>query len=465
MRNRVAIGIFVVAASLLAGCSKPNASAGGQGQGGGQYAGRRQQIVPVQATTVQMGLLTADRSTAGVVSAVTQSQVAAQVAGVVKSVPRVSGNWVKTGDIVVQLDDAQLKLSLANAQAALENAKINLSIGQDNSDQANPKLALQVQSAQSALDSAQKYYDSQKALYDLGGLSASALDTAASQLSAAQANLAGAKTALDQNGKSGDQTIAQLKLSVTQSQNQLVQAQLNLQYASIRAPFSGQIAAVNMQSGMYVGLNTPVFTLVTVASQINFSIAPSDAPALPIGQMINFSYSGKVYPVRVSQAPSAPINGVVPMVAAVSGSFQLPFGSVGSVAYKVPIATGILVPLNALDTLENQNYVFKIVDNKVTTQNVTILGEAGITTAVAGLQAGDVIVVNPPPGLIQGSQVQAVMIQPAAGSVPPAAAAAPGQSGQQGQKGSKQAQGNWQGAGSKQAGGQAGSGAPAAGKP
>jgi hypothetical protein len=153
------------------------------------------------------------------------------------------------------------------------------------------------------------------------------------------------------------------------------------------------------------------------------------------------------------------------MVAAVSGSFQLPFGSVGSVAYKVPIATGILVPLNALDTLENQNYVFKIVDNKVTTQNVTILGEAGITTAVAGLQAGDVIVVNPPPGLIQGSQVQAVMIQPAAGSVPPAAAAAPGQSGQQGQKGSKQAQGNWQGAGSKQAGGQAGSGAPAAGKP
>ena len=115
-----------------------------------------------------------------------------------------------------------------------------------------------------------------------------------------------------------------------------------------------------------------------------------------------------------------------PLAGSLPAAFKLPFGTVGSVSYKVPVATGILVPLNALDTLENQNYVFIIVDGKVQTQNVTILGEAGISTAVSGIKPGDVVVVNPPPGLIQGSQVQAVMIQGDASAAPAQPATASG---------------------------------------
>jgi len=467
MRNNLkverlgAIAIGTLAAILvLASCSKP-ASDGRQG--GGQYAGRRQSVVPVQAVTVQAGLLSADRTTAGVVTAVVQSQVAAQVAGVVKSVLRLAGDWVKAGDLVVQLDDAQLKLTLANAQAALDTARVSLSAVQDNTNQSDARFRLQVQSAQSQVDSAQKTYESQKALFDLGGISAAALDQAKGNLATAQAGLESAVLSLEQNQKGFNTTPSQnvdaLKIAVRTADNNLAQAQLNLQYASIRAPFAGQIAAVNMQSGMYVGLNTPVFTIVSADRQINFSIPPTDAPALPLRTTIGFDYSGASFSIKVSQAPSAPINGVVPMVASVTPSFKLPFGTVGSVSYKVSVASGILVPLNALDTIENQNFVFKIVDGKAVTQSVTILGEAGITTAIAGLQAGDVVVVNPPPGLIQGSTVQAVMLQQASGSSPsaPAAAtaspnapAAANSSGApQGKPGSGQGQGNWQGGGQR----------------
>jgi HlyD family secretion protein len=433
-----AIAIGALAAALvLASCSKtavgeqrsgqgpgksasgaPGAAAteGNGGPGGGkQYAGHRQAVVPVQAVTVQEGLLTADRTTAGVVNTVVQSQVATQVAGVVKSVLHLAGDWVRTGDIVMQLDDSQLKLSFANAQAALDTAKVNLDAVQDSTGQNDAKFRLQVQSAQSQVDSAQKTYDSQKALFDLGGISASALDQAKSNLATAQAGLESANLALEQNKKGFNTTPSQnvdaLKIGVLTAENNLAQARLNLQYASIRAPFAGQIAAVNMQSGMYVGLNTPVFTIVSASRQINFSIPPSDAPALPLGAAIGFEYSGSSFPIKVSQAPSAPINGVVPMVASVPPSLKLPFGTVGSVSYKVSVASGILVPLNALSTIENQNFVFKIAGGKAVTQSVTILGEAGITTAVSGLKAGDVVVVNPPPGLIQGSTVQAVMLQ------------------------------------------------------
>ena len=437
------------------GASQPAAARGSGGQTGGQY-GRRQSVIPVEVATVQVGLLSADRETAGVVSPVTQSQVAAQVAGVVQKLFHLSGDWVKTGDPIVQLDDSQLRLGVANADAALENAKINLAVGEDNANQANPKLSLQVQSAQSALDSAQKYYDSQKALYALGGISASQLDSASSQLTAAQANLEGAKTALDQNQKSGDWNIAQLKLAVTQAQNALQQARLNLQYASIRAPFSGQIAAINVQPGMYVGLNTSVLTLVSAAREIAFSVAPPDAPAVPVGTRLTFDFNGKDYPIRVSQAPSAPVSGVIPLVATAIGPFDLPFGAVGNVTYRVGVARGAMLPIAALATLENQNFVFLVENGKAVVQNVSIVGEAGITAVVDGLVDGSQVIVSPPPGMLQGSPVQIVTagqssVTSGAGTAAGAPPAAPAgartrtKGGQSGGAGSLQGQGAPQG--------------------
>jgi RND family efflux transporter MFP subunit len=419
IRNSARLGYIVIAALAVAiagGCSKGQssgeASSGTQGKSGQERSagagGRRSAVVPVQAVTARIGLLSVDRTTAGVVNPVVQSQVAAQVAGVVLKVPHLVGDWVKKGELVVQLDETQLKLSLASAQAALENAKINLSMGTDTATQANPKLALQVQSAQAAYDSAKKFYDSQKALFDLGGISASQLDTATSQLAQAQASLEGAKTDLEQNNKATDWSIAQLKLAVTQAQNQYDQASLNLQYARICAPFSGQLAAINMQPGMYTALNTPVFTLVSVEREVNFNVPPSDTPFLKIGSSVNFVYQGKNYPIKVSQAPSAPISGSVPMVA--SGGSSFAFGSVGTVSYRIPLATGLILPLSSLATLENNNYVFIIQDGKAAVKNVTIVAEGGSDAVVQGISEGDVVIVSPPPGLIQGSQIQPTML-------------------------------------------------------
>jgi multidrug efflux pump subunit AcrA (membrane-fusion protein) len=380
--------------------------------------------------TVQIGPLATESDTAGSVSPVTQSAVASQVAGVVLRVVHLAGDWVKEGETVVQLDDSQLALAVQNASAALENAKINFAIGKDNASQSNPKLALQVQAAQSTLSSAQKNYDAQKALFDLGGTSASQLDNAKSQLQMARANLEAAKTALDQNQKSDTQTLAQMKLAIDQATNQLAMAKLNLQNAAIRAPFDGQIAAVNVNPGMYVSLNTSVFILVSAERQITFNVPPSDAPNLPVGTQVRFTYHGHPYTVRIRQAPSAPIGGVVPMVAAVPAAITLPYGGVGTVTYSLTLASGAIVPIAALETNEDRNYVFTVVEGKAAMQPITILGEAGIMAAVAGVAGGAQVIVNAPPGLIAGSTVQVVSSQAARSDSPKGAP-----TGEQGQKG------------------------------
>lgn len=411
MTVRYRIGFIVASFAAIAfassGCAGKAADPASRASLNGGIMHEKKAIIQVQSMAAKIDLLSTDRSTAGVIVPVTQSQVAAQVAGVVSKVPHLVGDWVKAGETVMQLDDSQLRLTLATAEAALENAKINLSVGRDNSADANPKLSLQLQSAQSALDSARKNFEAQKALYDLGGISASQLDTANSQLSAAQANLEGAKSALSQNSKSDDQSTAQLKLAVTVAQNQVDQARLNLRNASIRAPFAGQIAAINLQSGMYANLNTAAFTLVSAARHIAFNVSPSDASFLKSGFPVTFSYQGSESSSRVSQEPSAPISGVIPLFASVPPAMSgLSYGSVGTVKYRVPLARGALIPLSSLQTIESRNFVYVIESGAVAVKNVTVTAEAGTTAAVEGLGPGDVVIVSPPPGLIVGAEVE-----------------------------------------------------------
>ena len=403
------IVIVLLCGALFFACSKPDSTATSFNPSrGGQTGTRRSAIVTVQAITADQGQLIEVSNTAGVVSPLIQSLVAAKIAGTVLTVPKLTGDWVQAGDTVIQLDDSQLNLTLANAQASMENAQINLTVALENTSLANPRLVLQLQSAQKALASAQKNSDSQKALFALGGISASQLYTAESQLATAKANVEVAKTASNQNKKADKQAIAQLRLSLKQAENQVSQAQLNLQNASISAPFAGQLAAINVQPGMYVGLNTVVFNLVSSEKVISMNIAPSDSRAMSEGTSLSFEYAGQSYPIFVKRAPSAPINGIVPIVATME-EIPFPYGTVGNVKYRIPLASGIIIPLSSLQILENSNFVFTIVDGSATKKNVTVLAEAGIAAVVNGLAAGDIVVISPPPGFLPGTQVQVVM--------------------------------------------------------
>ncbi len=413
-----ALGAVAAAATLIAllvACSGSSGSASGksaqqsaQHGGPGGPGGRpgRGGPIPVQSQKVKNGTLQAQHVTAGTVVPVTQSQVAAQTSGVVAKVLHRAGDWVTSGAVVIQLDDSQLKLALDNAQVALKNAQINLVVGKQNAAQDAPKLQLQLQSAQAALSSAQKNYAAEQELYKAGGASSSQLDTAQSQLQTAQANVQAAQIALNQNQQAYEQNIAQLQLSVDQAQNQLKQAQLNLQNARIKAPFAGQIASVNVEVGEFVGQNTPAFLLVSADREVTFSVSPADAPALTPGHTVTFTMSGKTYDARVSQAPSAPVNGVVPLAATLTSAEQsLPYGSVGTVSYPVNLASGSLVPIPALQTSGTETYVYTIENGKAKQQPVAILAETADMAAVTQLTSSSEVIVSPPPGLLEGADV------------------------------------------------------------
>jgi multidrug efflux pump subunit AcrA (membrane-fusion protein) len=403
----------------IAGCSSGSTSGGGQAQqhaqgsqkamyGKGGTGGTQNAVIPVMTVQVPEGPLTVQSDTSGTVNPVTQSNVVAQIAGTVAKVRHLAGDWVKAGETVIQLDDTQLALTAKTARSALENAKINLAISEDTTTQAHPKLELDVQSAQASLAAAQKNYDAAQALLKVGGATSAQVDNAQSQLQAAQANLESVKTNLDLNNKAGTQTLAQLRIAVEEAENQLQQAELNLKYASVVAPFAGQLAVVNLTPGEFVGTNTTVFVLVSAAKEIDFNVPPSDAPHLTVGSKFDFTFNGKVFPITMRQLPSAPVNGMVPMVGSPPSSFPVAYGTVGTVSYSLTLAQGMLVPIASLQTMEDKNYVFAVEGGKCVVRTITVIAESGVMAAVSGLASGSQVIVNPPPGLLDGSQVQAM---------------------------------------------------------
>jgi multidrug efflux pump subunit AcrA (membrane-fusion protein) len=392
--------------ALLAACqpsapaSGPTASAAGS-PAGGSPGGRRAATVAVQAETVKYGPLQVQNSTAGTVVADIQSSVAAQIAGTVTVLVRKAGDWVKAGDPVIRLDESQLLLALKIAQANLNTAKLNAGVKADGSFDENSKSKLQLQAAQ-------KTYDSDLALSKIGGIADSDLETA-------QANLEAAKIAVQQD-----------PISVNTAALQVQQAQLNLAWATVRAPFAGQIVSINVEPGEYVATNTTAFVIASLAKDVDFSVPPSEVVGLTHGAKITFSQDGKTNPISLIGVPSAPVNGLVPLQAALPAGFPGAFGTVGSVAYSQVMATGTLVPIPAIQTLENSTYVFTIKNNKAARADISVLADSGIYAAVTGLADGDTVIVNPPPGLLVGAPIRVLQAVGAAAQAQPAALPANG---------------------------------------
>ncbi len=399
------------AASLLLGACGAGAPAHGAqtvpAQGTTPKGADAPLALPVQAVTVSLGSLDVRHQTAGTVQPVVQSSVAAEVGGVVVRTLKKAGDWVDAGEEVIELDDTLLRLAAVNARAALESSQINLQMEEDSSSQANPKLALQLQSAQAALSAAERSYQAQTALYKLGGTTESSLESAKSQLDQAKANLQAADTALDENRKAGTRDIARLKLAVGEAQAQLDEAAYNLRGASVRAPFAGQIVSLTAQMGEFIGADGPAFVLASRDRQVDFSVAPGDAASLVVGSEVRFSYRGADYPLRVTQSPAAPVSGAVPVIASGPAIESLPYGAVGGVEYSVDLAYGVLVPIAAIEATDNTNYVYLIENDTARQTPITIMAESGTEAAVSGIGGGASLVVNPPAGLIDGSPVRA----------------------------------------------------------
>ena len=207
--------------------------------------------------------------------------IKARVEGQLEQVRFQPGALVHQGDVLFVIEQAQYKASLLAAQAGMLKAEADLKRARDQ---------LSVDRAKADLSSAQA--DLAKAQLDVRRLTPLAqqqaapqqdLDNAVAAQKVAQARYESATAAYKDSKLDSQTQVMQATAALDSARAQLRQAQLNLDYTTIRAPVTGLVGLVKVDQGNLVGHSeaTTLTTLVAVnPMRVDFSLSELDYLAL-----------------------------------------------------------------------------------------------------------------------------------------------------------------------------------------
>lgn len=363
----------------------------------------------VRTTRAQQGSLTTDRRVTVTVEAAQESLVAAGANGRVLQIVAPEGSTVEQGDVVVQLDDDQLRLQVDAARVAVESSRVNLSMAQSATAEGGGQARAALQTAELNLQLQQRLHAEAEQLYEAGGIARSELDGVAAQLSQARASLQQARDAVARSNRAGGEDLELLRLQMSAAETQLEQAETQLQEAAVKAPFAGTVVSVLVNPGEFTGAGQPVFQLSSSGPKLaRFAVPTEDVPFLTRADTeIMISYGGSNYPAVVRPSGGVPAQGrQVSMTAEIQDpDVPIPSGGVASFSYEVELASGDMLPGAAI---RGGNTVLIVRDGRAEAVTVSIVAEAGGQAVVTGLPA-DAEVVYPLPGdLMPGTALETI---------------------------------------------------------
>lgn len=209
--------------------------------------------------------------------------ISSQVAATVVQVNGREGDFVPAGTPLVQLDDTDARVALAQAKAALANA-----VRQSHGLYAQASSAhAGVQAAQAALASSQADLVRSQALAKKGMVSQEALNHAQEQVISNQSLLAQAQQLQNaqQNLIAGVDLSAQPAVEVAAAQ--LRAAYLRVQRSRILSPIDGYIAKRNVQVGQLAQAGQPLMAVAALGSVwIEANFKETQLTDLRIGQPV-----------------------------------------------------------------------------------------------------------------------------------------------------------------------------------
>jgi membrane fusion protein (multidrug efflux system) len=216
------------------------------------------------------------------------AQVTPLIGGPVKAVLASDTDWVTQGDVLIQLDDTDARIAVAQAEAALGQAERRVR-GHFANDEAlsaqvaarvadQTRAAADVASAESTFERARIDFERRKALAASGSVSGDELTAAENAFRKAEAALEAARANQVQAAANREAAIGSLKANnvltrnttvdtnpeVANARARLDQARVDLERTVIRAPVTGVVTRRQVQVGQRVQAGAPLMSIVPV---------------------------------------------------------------------------------------------------------------------------------------------------------------------------------------------------------
>jgi RND family efflux transporter MFP subunit len=382
--NRRWIGWLVVALLLVAA-----------GAGGWWWLNRERPIGVETATvsTRQAGTQAAVLNATGYVTARRRATVSSKITGKVVQVNIEEGMIVREGQVLARLDEETQRATVALAEAQAEAARRNVNESEVRLNEARINLARVTK------------------LVGVGYSTAAEVDAARAAVDSLEARIGAARE------------------QVRVAERQIALERTNLDSTVIRAPFDGVVISKDAQPGEMVSpvsagggfTRTGIGTIVDMKSleievDVNESYINRVRPEQAVTAVLD-AYPDWQIPARViTTIPSADRQKATVLVRI--GFTELDPRILPDMGVKVTflrdngeaaaaVRPVTLVPKAAIKTDGKQSYVFVVVNDRVDRRAVTTGGADGDRVEViAGLNAGERVVISPPAELSAGALVE-----------------------------------------------------------
>ena len=222
-----------------------------------------------------------------------QTDVAPQTSGKVVAVGVDIGSQVRRGQMIVRLDDAELKLRVDQAAAQVEQAKAAVrqaeeKIGLRPGQAFDPNRVAEVAAARVTLELAEKNLVRAEKLIESGDVSRSFYDDQRARRDQLKEQYEVALAQARQNFAGVDVA----RTNVANAQAQLALARKSLSYAVIPAPIDGYVTERTADLGEYVSPQQKVVTIVrTNPLRIRIDIPEQAIREVSVGQSVSITTS------------------------------------------------------------------------------------------------------------------------------------------------------------------------------
>ena len=338
--------------------------------------------------------------------------IGSQITGTVASVPVAEGQAVKSGQLLIILDDTEAKAAVAQARAMVAQAYARL---RQLREVGLPAAQQALRQAEVNLKSIRRQYERTQQLQSQGFVGQSQLDDALRNLEVAQSQLRAAQLQVATNGAQGsDYLLAETALA--QAQANLGMTLARLDYTTIEAPVDGTLIGRNVERGDVVQPGKVLMVLSPVGQiQLVVQIDEKNLSFLHLGQKA--LGSADAYPDQRFAAELAYINPAVdPQRGSVEVKFNVPnappyLRQDMTVSVDIEVAhrvNAVVVPNETVhDSSGSSPWVMKISNGRAKRQPVKLgVHGAGLVEIMAGLQPGDQVISATAGNVSEGQRVR-----------------------------------------------------------